>query len=123
MSLHTAICDLFGIEHPVFLAGMGGVAFAAVCAAVSEAGGFGPLGLVGFPPERIRKEMRAERARASKPFGVDLLAISAAPEVRGVGDPLEEVRGQLPGLDLSATAGAARATRSVLRRWSGTTSS
>ncbi len=78
MSLHTPICDLFGIEHPVFLAGMGGVAFAEVCAAVSEAGGFGTLGLVGFPPERIRKEMRAVRARTDKPFGVDLLA--ALPE-------------------------------------------
>jgi enoyl-[acyl-carrier protein] reductase II len=78
MSLRTPICDLFGIEHPVFLAGMGGVAFAEVCAAVSEAGGFGTLGLVGFPPERIRKEMRAVRARTKKPFGVDLLA--ALPE-------------------------------------------
>ena len=74
MSLRTPICDLFGIAHPVFLAGMGGVAFADVCAAVSEAGGFGTLGLVGFPPERIRKEMRAVRARTNKPFGVDLLA-------------------------------------------------
>jgi len=78
MSLRTPICDLFGIEHPVFLAGMGGVAFAEVCAAVSEAGGFGTLGLVGFPPERIRQEMRAVRKRTSKPFGVDLLA--ALPE-------------------------------------------
>ncbi|HME70040.1 MAG TPA: nitronate monooxygenase family protein [Myxococcota bacterium] len=78
MSLRTPICDLFGIEHPVFLAGMGGVAFADVCAAVSEAGGFGTLGLVGFPPERIRKEMRGVRARTNKPFGVDLLA--ALPE-------------------------------------------
>ncbi len=78
MSLHTPICDLFGIEHPVFLAGMGGVAFAQVCAAVSEAGGFGTLGLVGFPPDRIRAEMRAVRARTKKPFGVDLLA--ALPE-------------------------------------------
>ncbi len=78
MSLHTPICDLFGIEHPIFLAGMGGVAYADVCAAVSEAGGFGTLGLVGFPPERIREEMRAVRRRTRKPFGVDLLA--ALPE-------------------------------------------
>src|SRR5262245_45197472 len=78
MSLRTPISDLFGIEHPVFLAGMGGVAFAEVCAAVSEAGGFGTLGLVGFSPARIRTEMRAVRARTKKPFGVDLLA--ALPE-------------------------------------------
>jgi enoyl-[acyl-carrier protein] reductase II len=74
MTLRTPICDLFGIEHPIFLAGMGGVAYADVCAAVSEAGGFGTLGMVGCPPEQIRAEMRAVRRRTAKPFGVDLLA-------------------------------------------------
>ena len=39
MSVRTPICDLFEIEHPVFLAGMGRVAYAEVCAAVSAAGG------------------------------------------------------------------------------------
>lgn len=78
MSLRTPICDLFGIEHPVFLAGMGGVAYAELCAAVSEAGGFGTLGMAGFPPARIRDEMREVRRRTKRPFGVDLLA--ALPE-------------------------------------------
>ena len=78
MKLHTPICDLFGIEHPIFLAGMGGVAYAEVCAAVSEAGGYGTLGMAGSSPEQIRDEMRAVRERTDKPFGVDLLA--ALPE-------------------------------------------
>ena len=78
MNLRTPICDLFGIEHPIFLAGMGEVAYAKVCGAVSEAGGFGTLGMVGASPERIREEMRAVRGLTSKPFGVDLLA--ALPE-------------------------------------------
>ena len=78
MTLRTPICDLFGIEKPIFLAGMGGVAYAEVCAAVSEAGGFGTLGMAAEPPERIRDEMRAVRALTRKPFGVDLLA--ALPE-------------------------------------------
>jgi enoyl-[acyl-carrier protein] reductase II len=78
MMLRTPICDLFDIEVPVFLAGMGGVAYADVCAAVSEAGGFGSLGMAGASPERIRQEMRAVRERTDKPFGVDLLA--ALPE-------------------------------------------
>jgi enoyl-[acyl-carrier protein] reductase II len=78
MTLRTPICDLFGIEKPVFLAGMGGVAYARVCAAVSEAGGFGTLGMATEGPERIRQEMRQVRALTSKPFGVDLLA--ALPE-------------------------------------------
>ena len=78
MSLRTPICDLFGIEHPVFLAGMGEVAFAELAAAVSEAGGFGTLGMAASDPARIREQMRAVRARTSKPFGVDMLA--ALPE-------------------------------------------
>ena len=74
MLLHTPLCEKLGIEKPIFLAGMGGVAYARVCAAVSEAGGFGTLGMAAENPERIREEMRAVRARTDKPFGVDLLA-------------------------------------------------
>ena len=78
MGIRTPICDLFDIEHPVFLAGMGEVAYADVCAAVSNAGGYGTLGMVAGPPERIRQEMRATKALTDKPFGVDMLA--ALPE-------------------------------------------
>ena len=76
--LKTPICDLLGIEHPIFLAGMGGVAYAEVCAAVSEAGGFGTLGMATQDVEGIREQMRQVRKRTDKPFGVDLLA--ALPE-------------------------------------------
>ena len=79
MSFRTPICDLFGIEKPIFLAGMGGVAFAEVCAAVSEAGGYGTLGMAGMGPEQIREQMREVRKRTDRPFGVDLLA--ALPEM------------------------------------------
>jgi enoyl-[acyl-carrier protein] reductase II len=78
MALHTPLCDLLGIEHPVMLAGMGGVSFANVCAAVSEAGGFGTLGMASQEPEFIRAQMREVKKLTKKPFGVDLLA--ARPE-------------------------------------------
>ena len=78
MGIHTPICDLLGVEHPILLAGMGGVSYAEVCAAVSEAGGFGSLGMAGVPPEGIRKQMRRVRELTDKPFGVDLL--TAQPE-------------------------------------------
>jgi len=77
-ALRTPICDLLGIEVPVFLAGMGGVAYAEVCAAVSEAGGYGTLGMAAEGPEGIRRQMRRVRELTDKPFGVDLLA--ALPE-------------------------------------------
>ena len=57
---------------------MGGVSYAEVCAAVSEAGGFGTLGMAGRTTNEIRDEMRKVRKLTKKPFGVDLLA--AVPE-------------------------------------------
>jgi len=74
MTLRTPLCDLLGIRYPVMLAGMGGVAYAELAAAVSEAGGFGTLGMAGLGPERIREEMRKVKDLTDKPFGVDLLA-------------------------------------------------
>ena len=76
MSLHTPLCDLLGVEHPIMLAGMGGVSYAELAAAMSNAGGYGVLGMAGRSPEFIRDEMRKLRTLTSKPFGVDLLAAS-----------------------------------------------
>lgn len=76
--IHTPICDLLGIEHPILLAGMGGVSYAEVCAAVSTAGGFGSLGMAGCSPRMIEAQMRRVRDLTDKPFGVDLL--TAQPE-------------------------------------------
>ncbi len=78
MGMRTPICDLLGIEHPVLLAGMGGVSYAEVVAAVSGAGGFGTLGMAGRTPEEIAAQMRRVKEMTDKPFGVDLLA--ALPE-------------------------------------------
>jgi enoyl-[acyl-carrier protein] reductase II len=76
--LHTPICDRLGVAYPVLLAGMGGVSYAEVCAAVSAAGGFGSLGMAGLPPSIIRDQMRRVRDLTDRPFGVDLL--TAQPE-------------------------------------------
>jgi enoyl-[acyl-carrier protein] reductase II len=78
MPIRTPICDMLGVEHPILLAGMGGVSYAEVCAAVSEAGGFGSLGMAGQSPGFIREQMRRVKELTGKPFGVDLL--SAQPE-------------------------------------------
>lgn len=78
MALKTPLTELLGIEHPVMLAGMGGVSFAPLVAAVSEAGGFGTLGMASQTPDAIREQMREVKRRTRKPFGVDLLA--ARPE-------------------------------------------
>ncbi len=76
MSLRTPLCDLLCVEHPIMLAGMGGVSWAELAAAVSNAGGYGVLGMAGRDPAFIRDQMRAVRRMTDRPFGVDLLAAS-----------------------------------------------
>ena len=72
--LRTPICDLFGIEFPVILAGMGGVSMAPLVAAVSNAGGLGVIGAAALSTQDLRREIRATRALTDRPFAVDLLA-------------------------------------------------
>jgi enoyl-[acyl-carrier protein] reductase II len=78
MSLRTPLCDLLNIQYPIMLAGMGGVSYAELAAAVSNAGGFGTLGMAGRHPKEIKEEIKKTRDLTDKPFGVDLLA--AVPE-------------------------------------------
>jgi len=46
--IHTRICDLLGIRHPIVLGGMGKATTSPLAAAVSNAGGFGTLGTSAF---------------------------------------------------------------------------
>jgi enoyl-[acyl-carrier protein] reductase II len=73
--MRTRLTELLDIEHPVMLAGMGGVSYAPLVAAVSAAGGFGCLGASTMSAEELVSEMAAVRAATDRPFGVDLLAV------------------------------------------------
>ena len=76
--MRTRLTDLLQIEHPVMLAGMGGVSYHRLVAAVSEAGGIGTLGAAAMESEQMVEEIAAVRELTDAPFGVDLLA--ALPE-------------------------------------------
>jgi len=69
--VHTPICDELGIEFPIF-------AFTHcrdVVAAVSNAGGMGVLGAVGFSPEQLEVELAwlDEHVAEGKPYAVDVV--------------------------------------------------
>lgn len=76
--MHTALTDLLGIDHPVMLAGMGGVSYHRVVAAVSDAGGFGCLGASVMGHAEMVEEIARTAELTDRPFGVDLL--TAAPQ-------------------------------------------
>ncbi len=74
LMLHTPLCDRLGIEHPVLLAGMGGVSMHKLVAAVSNAGGLGVIGAATLDANGLRREIHKTRELTDKPFAVDLLA-------------------------------------------------
>ena len=71
--MRTRLTELLGVEHPVMLAGMGGVSYSALVAAVSIAGGYGCLGASTMSSAQLAQEISATRLLTAKPFGVDLL--------------------------------------------------
>ena len=71
--IHTRICDLLGIVHPIILGGMGTATTAPLVAAVSNAGGFGTLGTSAFNATTLETEVASIRERTAKPFGINHL--------------------------------------------------
>ncbi|KAJ7234235.1 2-nitropropane dioxygenase [Mycena rebaudengoi] len=74
--ISTPITELFGIKHPILLAGMNVAAGPELAAAVSNAGGLGVIGGLGYTPKFLREQIRAVKdglVDKSLPFGVDLL--------------------------------------------------
>jgi NAD(P)H-dependent flavin oxidoreductase YrpB (nitropropane dioxygenase family) len=82
--IHTRICDLLGIVHPVVLGGMGTATTAPLVAAVSNAGGFGTLGTSAFNAATLDTEIAAIRERTQKPFGINHLLFSIQEEMFAV---------------------------------------
>jgi NAD(P)H-dependent flavin oxidoreductase YrpB (nitropropane dioxygenase family) len=68
--MHNILCDIYGIDTPIF-------AFShspAVVLAVTRAGGFGVLGATGMEPEQLDQALQMlTRECAGKSFGIDLI--------------------------------------------------
>jgi len=79
--IHTRICDLLGITHPIVLGGMGSATSASLVAAVSNGGGFGTLGASGLSAAQLESEVKAIRERTDKPFGINHLLFLTQEEV------------------------------------------
>ncbi|EGN96991.1 hypothetical protein SERLA73DRAFT_185253 [Serpula lacrymans var. lacrymans S7.3] len=72
----TPVTELFGIKHPIILAGMNVAAGPELAAAVTNAGGLGVIGGHGYTPKVLRQQIQAikkDLKDPNAPFGVDLL--------------------------------------------------
>ena len=80
--INSPICDILGIEKPIFQGGMAWIADARLAAAVSEVGGLGLISSILGGPEAVREQIRLARELTDKPFGVNImLAAPEAPEI------------------------------------------
>ena len=74
--IKTAICDLLGIQYPVFQGGMAWIADGKLAAAVSEGGGLGIIAAGNAPGDYVREQIRIARSLTSRPFGVNIMLMS-----------------------------------------------
>ena len=74
--IKTPICELLGIEHPVFQGGMAWIADSVLAAAVSNAGGLGIIAAGNAPAEYVAEEIRKAKTLTDKPFGVNVMLMN-----------------------------------------------
>ena len=71
--IKSRICEMLGIQYPVFQGGMAWVADASLAAAVSNAGGLGLISSINAGTEAVRNEVRKCREMTDRPFGVNIM--------------------------------------------------
>jgi enoyl-[acyl-carrier protein] reductase II len=71
--IKSRICELLGIEYPLFQGGMAWVADAELAAAVSNAGALGIISAINTDTEAVRAEIRKCKTLTTKPFAVNIM--------------------------------------------------
>ncbi|MCL2575841.1 MAG: enoyl-[acyl-carrier-protein] reductase FabK [Defluviitaleaceae bacterium] len=74
--MKNRVCELLGIEYPIFQGGMAWIAESSLASAVSEAGGLGIIAAGAAPGEVVREQIKKTKAATSKPFGVNIMLMS-----------------------------------------------
>jgi len=107
-TIKTPLTELFGIKVPILLAGMNVAAGPELAAAVTNAGGLGVIGGVGYTPEFLSQQitnLKAGLKDKNAPFGIDLLIPQVGGSARKTN--YDYTGGKLPELiDIIIASGA-----------------
>ncbi len=75
--MKTRMTELFGIKHPIMLAGMNWLTQPKIVSAVCNAGGLGNLAISSHTPEDLRSDIRKIRELTdNKPFAINQILLS-----------------------------------------------
>jgi len=72
----TIICEMLGLDYPLFQGGMAWVSDAELAAAVSNAGGLGIIAAGNAPADYVLGEIKKAKSLTDKPFGVNIMLLS-----------------------------------------------
>ncbi|MDD4716083.1 MAG: nitronate monooxygenase [Oscillospiraceae bacterium] len=72
----SVICDMLGIEYPIFQGAMAWIADGKLAAAVSNGGGLGIISSMNANEDYVRQEIQIARSLTDKPFGVNVMLLS-----------------------------------------------
>ena len=74
--IKSAICEMLGIEYPVFQGGMAWIADGKLAAAVSNGGGIGIIAAGNAPGDYVRQQIQVAKRITNKPIGVNIMLLS-----------------------------------------------
>ena len=74
--IKSSVCDLAGIEYPIFQGGMAWISDGVLAAAVSNGGGLGIISAMNADSEYLRSQIEVARKLTDKPFGVNIMLMS-----------------------------------------------
>ena len=74
--IKTPLCDLLGIEYPIFQGGMAWISDGKLAAAVSNGGGLGIISAMNANAQYVREQIQLARSLTDKPFGVNIMLMS-----------------------------------------------
>ena len=74
--INSCLCEMLGIEYPVFQGGMAWIADGKLAAAVSNGGGLGIIAAGNADADYVRAQIKTAKELTDKPFGVNIMLLS-----------------------------------------------
>lgn len=76
LMIKSEICEMLGIQYPVFQGGMAWIADGKLAAAVSNGGGLGIIAAGNASGDYVRQQIQIAKSITSKPVGVNIMLLS-----------------------------------------------
>ena len=74
--LRSELCDLLGLDYPIFQGGMAWISDGKLAAAVSSGGGLGVIAAGNAPAAEVRRQIQTAKSLTGRPFGVNVMLMS-----------------------------------------------